>query len=113
MLNVKERRQIRVAFDDGLTKKELAFLFGVSEGTIYNIISEKYEAKQRQKADRMEYFLGGATINDGCYLTVPKNSESNTEATPLSSSVIDNRDPLAILLAEELANLKMDRDENT
>ena len=97
-----DRHKIREAYEDGLTQEELALIFGVDQGRISRIVKKRRD-KQDEIADRMEYFLGGATVDDGCY-TAPRDKK-----TP--NYLIDNQDPLSILLAEEKINEKIDDDD--
>lgn len=99
-LSRMDKRRIREALQDGLTQEELALIFEVSQSTIQRIAREK-RSKDDDVADRMERFLGGATVDDGCYHSVPKNSEGHREPKKLPEAFIDRNDPLSILLAEE------------
>lgn len=88
-----DKQKIRDSYEDGLTQEELALIFGVSQGLVSKVVKRKQE-KQDEIADRMERFLGGATIDDGCY-------SSGQAAPPTPEAYIDRNDPLSILLAEE------------
>ncbi len=90
-----DKQKIRDALADGLTQEELATIFRVSQSTISNVAKQRAK-KEDQISDRMERFLGGATVDDGCYDSALENN------TP--SAFIDNNDPLSILLAEEKAD---------
>lgn len=106
-LSWRDRVKIREAYDDGLTQKELALIFGVTQGMISNVVNPKKVAKRQAKADMMEAFLGGALPTDGNTRSVPKNSGSHREYTPIPENQIDRSDPLSVLLAEELVEIKM------
>ena len=53
----------------GNTRDSVAHQLGISRSAVDRAISGKTGSKQRQIADRMEYFLGGATKDSGCYCT--------------------------------------------
>ncbi len=92
-----DKQKIRDAHGDGLTQQELALLFGVSQSTISNILKDKSLKKEDQIADRMERFLGGSVVDDGCYV----NGEHKTP-----DAYVDYNDPLTILIAEETLDVK-------
>lgn len=93
-----DRQRIKDALKDGLTQEELASLFGVSQSTISKIARNKLE-QDDQIADRMERFLGGVTLDDGCY---------NVLENKTPSAYVDNNDPLSVLLAEERIKEKIE-----
>ena len=81
---------------DGLTRDELALCFGVHPNTITNVLNDNHTDTLDERADMMEAMLGGATKDDGCYdASVPEN-------TLVPDALIDNNDPLSILLADEV-----------
>lgn len=53
---------------EGMSVKDIAFVMDTSETTIYNVLRGEH-SNQDRIADRMEYFLGGSTMDDGCYQT--------------------------------------------
>ena len=87
-----DKKKIREALVDGLTQEELSLIFGVSQSTISNIAKHSSN-KENQMEDIKERFVGGATIDDGCYHSVLENK--------IPSAYIDYNDPLSILIAEE------------
>ena len=94
-----DRQKIKDAFVDGLTRDELALIFGVHPNTITNVLGDKHTDTLDERADMMEAMLGGATRDDGCHdASVPEN-------TLVPEALIDNNDPLSVLLAtEEILN---------
>jgi len=95
-----DRKKIKDAFNDGLTRDELALIYDVSRKTISNVLNDKHTDTLDKRADMMEAMIGGATRDDGCYdASVPEN-------TLVPDSQVDNNDPLSILLAEEEVQLR-------
>ena len=87
-----DKQKIRDAHRDGLTQGELALLFDVTQSQISKVI----KGGSSKVADRMERFLGGATVDDGCYENV-----LDGKYTKMPEAMIDRNDPLSILEAEE------------
>ncbi len=95
-----DRQKIRDCYEDGLTRNELALIFEVHPNTISNVISGTHTDTLDTRADMMEAMLGGATKDSGCYdASVPEN-------TLVPDALIDNNDPLSILLAVEMVERK-------
>lgn len=62
LMNINEIRKDAAA---GLTHEEIAELRGISKRTVWAAINNKIGKRQRQKADRMEYFSGEAANETG------------------------------------------------
>lgn len=61
--------QIKQMKEAGMSVEDIAYVMERGKSTIYDILNDKYGERQEKIADRMEYFLGGATKDDGCYVT--------------------------------------------
>lgn len=66
-LNLMDIHEIRKDHEAGLTHDEIAELRGISKRTVWAAINNKIGKRQRQKADRMEYFSGGRAAETGNY----------------------------------------------
>lgn len=64
-LNLMDIHEIRKDHEAGLTHDEIAELRGISKRTVWAAINNKIGKRQRQKADRMEYFSGGRAAETG------------------------------------------------
>lgn len=93
------RQKIKDAYKDGLTQEELSLLFDIPQGTISKVL--KGNSRKEQVADRMERFLGGACVDDGCYENVIDGVYKK-----MPEALIDRNDPLEVLEAEEELELR-------
>ena len=62
---------IKAMDGEGMTQKEIGIAMGIHRNTVGNVLGGGQVDIDRI-ADRMEYFLGGATVDSGCYRAVPE-----------------------------------------
>ena len=60
---------IKAMDGEGMTQKEIGIAMGIDQSTVSRVLGGGTSDIDRI-ADRMEYFLGGATVDSGCYTTI-------------------------------------------
>lgn len=105
-LNLMQIHEIRKDAESGLTQDEIAQLRGLSRQTVWNALNNRIGTRQRQKADRMEYFLGGKAAETGNYRAKAQHYGDGNQKGGDVHLLLEEYDPVLsyLIVLEEIKN---------